>query len=141
MRIDFLLLADAAEVSNGKLYLLGGAWDLFQAPVFPTVTRVGVAVGVLFEKHEIDRLHRLSLKVSEVNGHDLLPPLEVELRPQPRMVSTESIRALFAINPSLQIPGPGIYEVKAKIGEWEQAERFQAIVRSETASSGMEGTP
>jgi len=27
MQLDFLILADRAEAVNGKLYLLGGAWD------------------------------------------------------------------------------------------------------------------
>ena len=27
VEIDFLLLADKAEILNGKLYMMGGAWD------------------------------------------------------------------------------------------------------------------
>lgn len=135
MRIDFLLLADAAEVSGGKLYLLGGAWDLVQAPLFPSMTRVGIALGILFEKHEIDRIHRTVIRVSEVGGHELLPPLEVEMRPQARVVNADTVRVVFAANPSLQIPGEGVYEVRAKIAEWEHAERFQAVLMDQRAHS------
>jgi uncharacterized protein DUF6941 len=128
MRKDFLLIADAVEVANGKLYVLGGGWDLFHAPVYPTIARIGLAVGIIFEAHELDRLHRVHINISEVGGHDLLPPIEVEFRPQPRTISTETVRGIIGLNPSLQIPGAGLYEVKARIGEWQQTQQFHAVL-------------
>jgi|SRR5208283_12746 len=127
MRKDFLLIADAVEVANGKLYVLGGGWDIFRAPVYPAFTRIGLAVGIIFEKDEIDRLYRVHISISEVGRHNLLPPLEVELRPQARVPNTETVRGIIGLNPSLQIPGIGSYEVKASIGEWQLTQQFRAV--------------
>ena len=33
--IDYLLVADRAEVVSGKLYLMGGSWDRITPPQFP----------------------------------------------------------------------------------------------------------
>lgn len=135
MRIDFLLVADAAEVVNGKLYMLGGGWDLFHSPVFPTVTRIGIAAGILFETQELDQIHRVVVRISEIGGRDLLSPLEAEIRPKPRPVKTEAARSIIALNPSLQIPGVGLYEVKVAIREWEHAVRFQTVLVDEQRTS------
>jgi hypothetical protein len=134
MRIDFLLIADAVEVTNGKLYVLGGGWDLFQSPVYPAIARVGLAAAILFEASELDRIHRVTLRISEVGGHDLLPPIDVEIRPELRTVKTDLVRSILALNPSLQIPGVGVYEVRVKVGEWEQTTRFQAILTERKAN-------
>ena len=39
--IDFLLIADRAEVVSGKLYMMGGAWDHI------TITDLGQPVMIL----------------------------------------------------------------------------------------------
>ena len=44
--VDYLLLADRAEVVNNKLYVMGGGWDQANASKFPHTLAVGVAVGL-----------------------------------------------------------------------------------------------
>jgi hypothetical protein len=46
MDIEFALLADYAEIVGGKLYLMGGGWDVFHAPEAPVSLRVAIALGV-----------------------------------------------------------------------------------------------
>jgi hypothetical protein len=44
--VEWIILADAAEVVNGKLYLLGGGWDtLVVTTGFPVTRQCGLAVG------------------------------------------------------------------------------------------------
>ena len=33
MEVDWLILADSAQVTGGKLYMLGGGWDRLTVPV------------------------------------------------------------------------------------------------------------
>ena len=47
VEIDFLLLADRAEVLNGKLYLMGGAWDRRQIRDIDSPVSLTIVVGVL----------------------------------------------------------------------------------------------
>ena len=35
MEIDYALLAEHAEVTGGKLYLMGGGWDTMNVPEVP----------------------------------------------------------------------------------------------------------
>ena len=42
--IDYLLVADRAEVVNGKLYLMGGSWDRIQPQQFPHRMMLGIAI-------------------------------------------------------------------------------------------------
>jgi len=45
MEFDYALLADHAEVINGKLYLMGGGWDVRHAPQAPARAQFAVALG------------------------------------------------------------------------------------------------
>ena len=35
MRVEYVMVADAAQVTGGKLYVLGGGWNQYRAASFP----------------------------------------------------------------------------------------------------------
>ena len=41
--IEWLILADEAELVNGKLYMMGGGWDRITAQVLPWQQHMAVA--------------------------------------------------------------------------------------------------
>lgn len=45
--VEFLILADRAEVLNGKLYMMGGAWDHVFATNLEGSIPLHIACGVL----------------------------------------------------------------------------------------------
>src|SRR5206468_8578750 len=47
VRSDFLIIADGAQVADGKLYLLGGAWNRLALPQFPGSAPIAVALGLM----------------------------------------------------------------------------------------------
>ena len=57
--VDYLIVADRAEVANGKLYMMGGGWDRIQPPQFPFSLMLGIAVGLRVPYHETEDAHRL----------------------------------------------------------------------------------
>lgn len=63
--IDYLLVADRAEVVNGKLYLMGGSWDRIQPPSFPHRMMLGIALGVRIPFNHTDEQHTVSVEVQQ----------------------------------------------------------------------------
>ncbi len=46
MRIHALLLAESAQAVDGKLYILGGAWNNLRFSAFPASLVVGIAAAI-----------------------------------------------------------------------------------------------
>lgn len=55
MDIQHVLVADYAEIVNGKLYLMGGGWDTYYAREIPVQMRVAVTIGVSIEWEETNQ--------------------------------------------------------------------------------------
>ncbi len=62
MRLTAAMLADAAQVTAGKLYVLGGAFDTITARSFPVVYR-SIAVVLVAEVGPSDRNRDLPLLI------------------------------------------------------------------------------
>ena len=62
MEPDFLILAEAAEVIQNKLYMLGGGWTRLNASTFPVIHRLAVAAGILIGSDEAGR-HSFAVEV------------------------------------------------------------------------------
>jgi len=83
-----MLLADAAQVADGKLYILGGGWSM----VGPAPAPMAVAAKLSIDSHELGREMHWELFLEDADGHPVLldtpqgpMPLEVrgELRAEP----------------------------------------------------------
>ena len=61
--VDYLLVADRAEVVNGKLYLMGGSWDRIQPQQFPHRMMLGIAVGVRIPFAYTDEQHTVAIEI------------------------------------------------------------------------------
>jgi hypothetical protein len=61
--IDYLLVADRAEVVNGKLYLMGGAWDRISPATFPHRMILGIALGVRIPFAHTDDQHTVAVEL------------------------------------------------------------------------------
>lgn len=72
MRLTSAMLADAAQVTSGKLYVLGGAFDTITARSFPVVYR-SLAVVLVAEVGPADRNRDLALRIAlfDEDGRDM----------------------------------------------------------------------
>jgi hypothetical protein len=72
MRLTSAMLADAAQVTGGKLYVLGGAFDTITARTFPVVYR-SLAVVLVAEVGPGDRNRDLPLRIGlqDEDGADM----------------------------------------------------------------------
>ena len=69
MDLDFAFLADAADVSSGKLYVMGGAFDTIYVAAVPAVhPLLAVVLRLLLGPMDIDRKHKLEVILHDADG-------------------------------------------------------------------------
>jgi hypothetical protein len=71
MRVT-MLLADAAQVAEGKLYILGGGWDVCG----PGPTPMAIAVKLEIPPGQTRRKHTWSVVLVDDNGEPVLLPAD-----------------------------------------------------------------
>ena len=76
--VDFLLLADYAEITGGKLYMAGGGWDTLTLGEFPQSRNVGVALGIGVPWDETNRRYRVHLEIRNEDTGKTLTEVEGE---------------------------------------------------------------
>jgi hypothetical protein len=69
-----MLLCDAAEAVNGKLYILGAGWSQLLLPDTPV--NMSLAVKIAVPWHEANDPHEVVAKLVDGDGHDVtvVPP-------------------------------------------------------------------
>jgi hypothetical protein len=115
--VEFLFLADHAELLNGKLYVMGGGWDQLNTTNVSVPAKIAIACGVQVPWGETDDDHTLSLAVEDSDGSPVAPVLEVGLKTgrAPQMVRGSAAHVPFAIQAEIEFPGPGTYVVVATV--------------------------
>jgi hypothetical protein len=114
--IDYLLVADRAEVVNGKLYLMGGSWDRIQPAKFPHRMMLGIAIGVRIPFSHTDDQHKVSVEIQ--HDETRLVGFEAKLttgRP-PGMAGMDMLVPM-AFNIPLAIPEEGVVVLRAAVDD------------------------
>jgi hypothetical protein len=123
--LEWLILADAAQVVGNKLYLMGGGWDTVNVNgPLPVTQRCAVAASFTVPWPETNRRHNVSIDIStedgqliaEVNG-------QVEVGRPVGIPPGASQRAQLAADLALPIHSPGVIVIVAKI-EGKEAGRL-----------------
>lgn len=133
MQAHALLIADYAQAVEGKLYLIGGAWNSLSVGSFPTTHFIGVGVAIDVGWNETNQQQVAEITVEDADGNALKEPkIQIEFeagRPPGHPVGTD-IRLVFAVNGPVPIERPGSYSFVLKAGSQELARtRFQAVPR------------
>jgi hypothetical protein len=117
--VDYLLIADRAEVVNGKLYLMGGSFDRLQPPSFPFQLMVGIAVGIRVPLSETDDTHRLHVELMRGDNERLLEMKADVQTGRPPGAQGMDLLIPMAFNGPVRIAGPGTLTLKASVDERE----------------------
>ena len=107
-------MADRAEVVNGKLYLMGGAWDRIQPPTFPHRMILGIALGVRIPFAHTDDQHTVAVEMQQ--DEQRLVGFEAKLttgRP-PGMAGMDMLVPM-AFNIPVAIPAEGQVVLRAAV--------------------------
>jgi hypothetical protein len=110
--IDYALIADYADITAGKLYLVGGGWDRVGASAFPAGIRLGVALGVRLAWDETNVPVPVTILVEDDDGAPLAR-VEANLnvgRP-PGLPPGSSQLAQVAANLAISAPKAGGYRL------------------------------
>ncbi len=118
MQADIFILADHAQISEGKLYLSGGGWNRLTVARVPIRQRISLAVGLRLEPQEAGRQHSFRIDMRTPTdvvslGHG---GLQSEAFAQGAFQSdafqgSSSKMFLLAINADLSIEAAGSYEI------------------------------
>ncbi|MDP2744818.1 MAG: hypothetical protein Q8P00_07130 [Dehalococcoidia bacterium] len=122
VEVEWLILADAAQVVGNKLYLLGGGWDrLMVNTEFPTNQRCAIAVSIRVPWNETNQKHTVEIEVvSEDPGTEKPKSLlkvgaQFEVGRPPGIPPGQEQRVQLAVDGILKIDSPGTKVVIARI--------------------------
>ena len=120
MDIAHALLADHAEIVNGKLYLMGGGWDRFFAATLPAQIRVAIAVGVRVGWEETNKPIAVRVWVEDDDGKELVRiDGQVNVGRPPNLPPGFEQLAQMCANVPVNIQAHGGYRVRIVAGEGE----------------------
>jgi hypothetical protein len=128
-RVEFLILADRAEVLNGKLYMMGGGWDQLGVADFSQAVSLGIAASILVPWLATNRQHTWGLSIETADGAPLagVQGTFIVGRP-PTIEHGTSQRAPLAMSLPLVLPAAGTYVVTASVNGNEQSRiHFRAL--------------
>jgi hypothetical protein len=137
MEIEFILIADAVENVNGKLYVMGGGWSIFRSSSFPAQARFGIAVSVIISREETQAAHDIHINIAENSRRtqaqtamQQAESLDIDGKIQVAHLSGldehGTQRAFLALNGNLPIPHAGKYRVTAIAGKASKSVDFEA---------------
>ena len=139
MEVEFLILADAVQAVNGKLYMLGGGWTTLHAPEIPTMHPLGIALGFRVPWQETNQVHRLEISMVDADGAPVIPPIQAQLemgRPPGLRPGTDQT-AVIAVNAAVQFTKPGRYEVEVAVeGQMAKAVAFDVVPANSRQPAG-----
>lgn len=136
---DFLLLADRAEAINGKLYVMGGAWDRLTVQNFQLPSLISIAMGILvpWNACNVQQVLRLQIVDSDEQAIGFQAQLGFITGRPPWIEQGAIQRTLLAI-PALGVkfPGPGNYVLVASINDAGQKRARFTVLQAQQSLPG-----
>jgi hypothetical protein len=127
IRAECFMVCDGAQECNGKLYILGGGWDVIFGQSFPlTYSQFAFAIRLSLPWTEANRPHPFEIQILEEDQQqNILPhPLRGEInvgRPPMTIPGQDLPVALSITMGGLVFPNPGTYVVRLTIDDREKA--------------------
>ena len=130
VEIDFMLLADKAEVLKGKLYMMGGAWDRIQVKHLEAPVALSIVIGVLVPWNLTNEPHRLQISIKDEDGNQIPPTAQATINVGQPVASTKGqlFRATAVLSNQWALPKTGAYTVVASVsGQHQKQITFYAL--------------
>ncbi|MGE0058551.1 MAG: hypothetical protein AB7P33_05025 [Dehalococcoidia bacterium] len=122
VKTEWLILADAAEIVAGKLYLMGGGWDALTVPQFPVTKQTGLAASFSIPWDDTNHRHEVEIEMITQDGEQVAK-MNVTLeagRPAGIDIGSEQ-RVQVAANLPLEFKTPGVFAIVSRIAGREDA--------------------
>ncbi|TAK20762.1 MAG: hypothetical protein EPO26_17215 [Chloroflexota bacterium] len=129
LEVDFIVLADRAEAINGKLYMMGGAWDRLGVGDFRQPIMFSIALAVLVPWSMTNQSHKMAITMRDADGNPIDFRIEASfVTGRPPQLNGETQRVLLTMPAAtVVLPGPGAFVVVVSInGQEMRSVRFAA---------------
>jgi hypothetical protein len=134
MEVEWLILADAAQVVGNKLYLMGGGWDkLTVNNAFPADQRCALALSMKVAWNETNQKHAFEIEILSEDSLTEQPRSlmkaggQFEIGRPPGISPGQDQRFQVALDMTLKIDAPGTKTVVARI-EGQEMKRLSFSV-------------
>jgi hypothetical protein len=140
--IEWVILADNAEVIGNRLFLMGGGWDTLAPPNMPFTQFLAIAVSLQVDwedvAHEVE--HRIDIAHAPVGGDQKLLARAVFTPVRtPLMREGENQRAQLAIKLSIQFDMAGTHDIITTLdGQTSKSVRFYVNPASGSPPAGAQ---
>jgi hypothetical protein len=138
--MDFLLLADGAQIAGDKLYVLGGGWTVVWARDFPVTHPASLAIGMMVDWQETNQKHSIEVVLVSGDGEPVGEALvkgDFEVGRPPGIPQGASQRFMIAANVNLTLETPGPYEAIVRVdGSDVESASFTAVPATQPVASG-----
>jgi len=125
IEIDFLILADRAEVLNGKLYMMGGGWDSIGTAGPEQTLQFAAAVGFLVPWNATNVDHDCTIRMEDADGTDVLSfSYAIKTGRPPNLTEGATQRVTVCLPISASFPKPGMYVLAATAGSQQKRVSF-----------------
>lgn len=124
--VDYVILADAANEVQGKIYILGGGFIVHHATLYPSLFRFSIVVGVLLPQNLANIEQVVTLSMVGPSGRELVRA-EAGFRSASTDTKAVPLRPQLTIQSQYLLPEPGIYEISAQIGTRRKSAFFEAL--------------
>ena len=120
--VEWLVLADAAEVVGGKLYMLGGGWTQINVNSgFPFVKNFSVALAVTVPWNQANRKHNFEIVFATADGKQLAKiDGQLETGRPAGMPAGQTQRAQMAVGIGMKFEAPGEHVIIAGLNGKER---------------------
>lgn len=137
MDVEWLILADSAQVVGNKLYLLGGGWDRLTVNTeFPVGQQCAIALSVRVPWNETNQKHTFEVEVASEDSGTEEPKRLVSMGGQfevgrpPGIPPGQDQRIQLAVGMNLNIDSPGTKVIVARIEGQEMRRTHFNVVPS-----------
>ena len=125
MEVEWLLVADSAQVVGNKLYVLGGGWDtVFINRPFPVSHRLAVAVAFKVPWEQTNQPHPFEIEIQDDDANQMFSGEgQLEVGRPPGALPGSQQRAQAAVEIGMEVKEPGNFVVIAR-ADGEEGGRF-----------------
>ncbi len=129
MRLEWLILTDAAQIADGKLFLIGGGWDTIRVNALPHRQKLSIALAIEVDWVETNERHALELEFATQDGNVLVRVNGAfEMGRPPGISAGQSQRVQLVVDAEMEFQELGTYVITATLGQTrERPIRFNVV--------------
>lgn len=124
--VEWLILADGAEVVNGKLYMLGGGWDRITVGSLPWGQHMAIALAIRVPWMDTNRQTPIEIELTDGDGTSLTKAQGGFVVGRPAQATPgQPLRTQIVLNMNVEFQKLGTYTVLCRLHDSERRFPFE----------------